>query len=84
MTGTTTQIMIDVADILHHAPASVFTAAKHRLFKMSVAVAAFALGCAAGACIYAKLGTWCFVIPPLLTLPAIFLASPDPAPQKGA
>lgn len=84
MTGTTTQIMIDVADVLRRAPVSVLTVAKPRLGKMSASVAAFALGCAAGACLYAKFGTWCFVLPPLVALPAVLLAGSEPAPQKTA
>ncbi|WP_050419479.1 YoaK family protein [Bradyrhizobium tropiciagri] len=78
MTGTTTQIMIDVADVLRGAPATVLTVAKPRLSKMAASVTAFALGCAAGAVLYAKLGTLCFVIPPLIALPAVFLASAEP------
>lgn len=77
MTGTTTQIMIDVADVLRSAPVAVLTVAKPRLLKMTMSVAAFGLGCAAGAVLYAKIGTWCFVIPPLLAVPAVFLAPPD-------
>jgi uncharacterized membrane protein YoaK (UPF0700 family) len=84
MTGTTTQIMIDVADVLRRAPVSVLTVAKPRLGKMSASVAAFALGCAAGACLYARFGTWCFVLPPLVALPAVLLAGSEPAPQKTA
>ncbi|WP_426419646.1 YoaK family protein [Bradyrhizobium genosp. A] len=84
MTGTTTQIMIDVADVMRSAPASVLTVAKPRLGKMSASVAAFAFGCAAGACLYAKFGTWCFVLPPLIALPAVVLARTEPAPQKTA
>ncbi|WP_426410015.1 YoaK family protein [Bradyrhizobium ganzhouense] len=82
MTGTTTQIMIDVADVLRSAPAPVLVAARPRLSKMTASVIAFALGCAAGACLYAKLGTWCFVLPPFIALPAVFLAESDPLPQK--
>lgn len=84
MTGTTTQIMIDVADVMRSAPASVLTVAKPRLGKMSASVAAFAFGCAAGACLYAKFGTWCFVLPPLIALPAVVLARTESAPQKTA
>jgi uncharacterized membrane protein YoaK (UPF0700 family) len=84
MTGTTTQIMIDVADVLRRAPASVLIVARPRVSKMSANVAMFALGCAAGACLYAKLGTWCFVLPPLIALPAVLLAESEPAPQKTA
>lgn len=84
MTGTTTQIMIDVADLLRRAPVSVLVVAKPRLGKMSASVAAFALGCAAGASLYAKFGTWCFVLPPLIALPPVLLASSESAPQKTA
>ncbi|UFW90585.1 DUF1275 family protein [Bradyrhizobium barranii] len=78
MTGTTTQIMIDVADVLRGAPASVLTVARPRLGKMGASVAAFALGCGIGAVLYAKFGTWCFVLSPLIALPAVFLALPEP------
>ncbi|WP_245328891.1 DUF1275 family protein [Bradyrhizobium centrolobii] len=44
MTGTTTQIMIDVADVLRSAPVSVLTVARPRLGKMTASVAAFAVG----------------------------------------
>lgn len=82
MTGTTTQIMIDVADVLRRAPASVLTVARPRLGKMSASVLAFGLGCAAGACLFARFGTWCFLLPPLIALPPVFLARTEPAPQK--
>lgn len=78
MTGTTTQIMIDVADVLRGAPAATLTVAKPRLGKMAASVAAFALGCAAGACIYATFGTWCFLLPPLIAIPGVLLAAPEP------
>ncbi|MGY4318120.1 uncharacterized membrane protein YoaK (UPF0700 family) [Bradyrhizobium sp. JR3.5] len=78
MTGTTTQIMIDVADFIRGAPASVLSVAKPRIGKMAASVTAFALGCAAGAILYAKLGTWCFAIPPLIAAPAVFLAAAEP------
>jgi len=78
MTGTTTQIMIDVADVLRGAPASVLTVARPRLGKMAASVVAFALGCAGGACLYAGFGTWCFLLPPLIALPAVFLVKAEP------
>ena len=60
MTGTTTQIMIDLADIFH-GPADVTTVARSRLARMSASVAAFAVGCGAAAIFYALFGTWCFL-----------------------
>ncbi|WP_131867416.1 MULTISPECIES: YoaK family protein [unclassified Bradyrhizobium] len=78
MTGTTTQIMIDVADVMRGAPIAVLSVAKPRLGKMAASVVAFAVGCAAGACLYATLGSWCFVLPPVIALPAVFLAPAEP------
>lgn len=78
MTGTTTQIMIDVADVLRGAPSPVLSAARPRLGKMAASVTAFALGCGIGAGLFAKFGTWCFVLPPLIALPAVFLAGTRP------
>jgi hypothetical protein len=45
---------------------------------MAASVTAFALGCGIGACLYAKFGTWCFVLPPLIAFPAVFLAAAEP------
>jgi hypothetical protein len=36
------------------------------------------LGCGIGAVLYAKFGTRCFVLPPLIALPAVFLAAAEP------
>lgn len=82
MTGTTTQIMIDLADILRRAPPEVTTPAKGRLRRMSASVAAFALGCAGGAFLFAISGKWCFIVPPLLALPPLFMpeSRPDTLP----
>jgi uncharacterized membrane protein YoaK (UPF0700 family) len=77
MTGTTTQIMIDVADLIRGAAADISGPAKARLIKMTTSVATFALGCAVGACLYAACGNWCFVVPPLLAMPALLLAGPQ-------
>lgn len=75
MTGTTTQIMIDLADMLRNAPPGELAPARGRLPKMSASVGAFAFGCAAGAGLYAGFGNWCFVAAPLLAIPAVILAS---------
>jgi uncharacterized membrane protein YoaK (UPF0700 family) len=73
MTGNTTQIMIDLADLLRgvspNARGAIFT----RLSRMSGSVAAFAAGCAAAALIYAKQGVWCFAIPPIVAACTLWL-----------
>ncbi len=74
MTGTTTQIMIDLADMMQTSIRE--KATEHpgaRLLKMSTNIVVFALGCAAAAVLYAHVGVWCFVIPPVLGAIALFL-----------
>lgn len=66
VTGSTTQIMIDLADLARNPPAMTEEARKaaHTRFKrLGSSVAAFAIGCAAGAILYVTLGTWCFLVP---------------------
>lgn len=70
MTGTTTQIMLDLADRIHGMPAEQKTALDARLARMSLAVLAFAVGCAAAALLYAVAGMWCFAAPPIVALGA--------------
>ena len=74
MTGTTTQIMIDLADLLGPISADARTEARSRLRRMAPSAAAFAVGCAAGAALFAFAGMWCFILPPILAL--ISLAPP--------
>jgi uncharacterized membrane protein YoaK (UPF0700 family) len=64
MTGTTTQIMIDVADLI--LPGGAKSQSRARLTTMSVTVLVFALGCGAAALLFMKLGMWCFLLPPIL------------------
>jgi uncharacterized membrane protein YoaK (UPF0700 family) len=66
MTGNTTQIMIDLADLVRGVSAEARNAIRSRLSRMSGSVAAFAAGCAAAALIYAKQDVWCFLIPPIV------------------
>lgn len=70
MTGTTTQIMLDLADRIRGVPAEQKTALDARLQRMSLAVLAFAFGCAAAALLYAFAGMWCFAAPPVVAFGA--------------
>jgi uncharacterized membrane protein YoaK (UPF0700 family) len=91
MTGTTTQIMIDLADMVHGLPAGE-TATRARLGRMAVAVVSFAAGATAAALLLAKVGSWCFLLPPLIALWTRLTAgtvsmvaggaSPPPAPAQ--
>jgi uncharacterized membrane protein YoaK (UPF0700 family) len=64
MTGTTTQIMMDLGDLIHGVAPDKRAATRERLRQMTMSVLAFALGALA----YALLGVWCFWAPPLLLL----------------
>ncbi|GJD64604.1 YoaK family protein [Methylobacterium frigidaeris] len=76
MTGTTTQIMIDLADLLRGVPAE--HAARSRIARMSAAVAAFALGCGLAALLYYLVGLAALALAPAL----ILVAATDPASAK--
>jgi uncharacterized membrane protein YoaK (UPF0700 family) len=71
MTGTSTQIMIDLADLARGLPKEMRGEVQARLGRMAASVAAFGLGCAASAALYATLGVWCFAVPPILALAAL-------------
>lgn len=73
MTGTTTQVMIDLADLLRGLPPQDAVTARARLLRMSSSVAVFAAGCAAAALTYTWVNIWCFVIPPVLAACAVAL-----------
>ena len=73
MTGSTTQIMIDVADLLRGASGEARKAIRSRLARLSSSVASFAIGCAAAALLYALQGIWCFAVPPLIGACAVFM-----------
>ncbi len=77
MTGTTTQIMLDLAELTMRGSAENSAAAYARVRTMIVAVAAFAIGCAAAAFLYINVSIWCFLLPPVLIVAA--LASRTPA-----
>lgn len=78
MTGTTTQIMIDLADVLHGVSGDASKMIRARMLKMGANVVAFALGCGAGAILFLGAGMWCFAIPPVLGLVAFFVPTATP------
>jgi uncharacterized membrane protein YoaK (UPF0700 family) len=73
MTGTTTQMMIDLADLVYGAKPETRDATRSRLLRMAASVGAFALGCAAAALLFAQFGMWCFVLPPLIGIGTLTL-----------
>jgi uncharacterized membrane protein YoaK (UPF0700 family) len=79
MTGNTTQVMLDLADLVRGVPADARNAIHMRLSRMSGSLAAFAAGCAAAALIYAKQGVWCFALPPLVGACTLWFRETMPA-----
>ena len=65
MTGTTTQVMIDLADRIY-APQGTESQSGARLVQMSINILVFAIGCGAAALLYSRVGVECFVVPPII------------------
>jgi uncharacterized membrane protein YoaK (UPF0700 family) len=67
MTGSTTQIMIDIADLIRGAlPPQVRSATWTRCARLLRSVCIFALGCGVSALIYLRFGTAVFIAPPVV------------------
>jgi len=80
MTGTTTQIMLDLGDKLHGVPPEQKDVIDARLSHMAASVGVFAVGCAMAALLYAWLGMWCFALPPVVAF-AAWRCRQDPEPM---
>src|SRR5438552_15195136 len=65
MTGTTTQVMIDVADRMY-APKRTESPPGARFVQMSTNILFFAIGCGAAALLYSQVGVKCFLVPPIV------------------
>ena len=81
MTGNTTQIMIDLTDLLRGATPEQQLLIRPRLRRLCTGVVSFAAGCATAALAYALYGVWCFVVPPVVGLCALCLREAAPAPS---
>ena len=77
MTGTTTQLMLDVTDWLA-GPRPVPAALRQRIRDLLTAVLTFAIGCGVAALLFAKTGMYCFLLPPLLALLSLCLRGKEP------
>jgi uncharacterized membrane protein YoaK (UPF0700 family) len=68
MTGTTTQIMLDVADLIHGAAPNQASTVRAHAIGLAKAVLTFAVGCGCASLLYMQVGTWCFLVPPVIAL----------------
>lgn len=78
MTGNTTQIIIDLVDLIRSGPAEQKAQMRGRIARLGVSVLSFALGCAAAAIFFYVAGNWCFVVAPVLGLLAAQRAARAP------
>jgi uncharacterized membrane protein YoaK (UPF0700 family) len=77
MTGTTTQVMLDIADTIYPREAAQVQTA--RLIQMSTNVLVFALGCGAAALLFVRFGIWYFVVPPMVAVMALIIRLTQPS-----
>jgi uncharacterized membrane protein YoaK (UPF0700 family) len=73
MTGSSTQIMLDLADLLQGMRPEAAAATRARLKRTTLSVAVFAAGCGLAALLYARLGEWCFGALPLLGVATLMM-----------
>jgi len=73
MTGTTTQVMLDLADMMHGLHPEIAAATRARFRRMTLSVAVFAAGCGLAALLYARVSSWCFCALPALGLCALMM-----------
>jgi uncharacterized membrane protein YoaK (UPF0700 family) len=81
MTGSSTQVMIDIADLIRGLPSDRRDQVRARLGKLSSAILAFALGCGLAAGGYVVWGMWCFAAPPVLAALLLFADGASPQPR---
>lgn len=77
MTGTTTQIMLDLGDIVAKSKPEEIGAAKARVKKMGAAVITFAAGCGIGAAAFMFVPVAAFSLPVVLAIVALFASSAE-------
>jgi uncharacterized membrane protein YoaK (UPF0700 family) len=68
MTGSTTQTVLDIADLLFPRPESDRQALLQRIRLLAPTILAFAIGCLAAAALFRLVGLWLFTVPPLMSL----------------
>ena len=77
MTGTTTQVMLDIADLLSGADGETRKVAQLRVRTLSAALVTFAAGCGIAAVLYAVVRQQSFFVPALVALLALAFTPGD-------
>ena len=73
MTGTTTQLMLDLADMTRGIGNRRPGATLPRLRRLTTSVVVFAAGCALAALLYARVTEWCFCLLPVLGIATLMM-----------
>lgn len=81
MTGTTTQVMMDLAELISGTATERASEVKGRLKRSATSLVCFAIGCAAAALAFIASPTWCFVVPPALVALSFLAPSSEPSPK---
>ncbi len=85
MTGSTTQIMLDLADLLRPGlPAEARLVARKRCAALAASVCVFAVGCAVAALAYVYFGMAAFLLPPVVAALIFWPGVAAASPQSGA
>lgn len=84
MTGTTTQIMIDLTDLMRGVRGEEAGKMRGRLSRMAASVGCFALGCGLAAVLFMIGGMWCFALPPLVALVTLAMRESLPSDARPA
>jgi len=75
MTGSTTQIMLDLGDMIHGLPPEKAATIRTRLKGMTASVVLFGTGCGLAALLFVEIGMWCFCVLPFLGACALMMRS---------
>lgn len=73
MTGTTTQIMLDLADMMQGLRPELAASTGARFRRMTTSIVLFALGCGLAALLFAGVNKWCFCALPALGVAALLM-----------
>ena len=73
MTGTTTQLMLDLADMSKGSESDIAGTARTRIKRLTTSVVVFATGCALAALLYARVTEWCFCLLPVFGVATLMM-----------
>lgn len=74
MTGTTTQLMLDLADLARGSGREIAMVTRTtRVKRLTASIVVFAAGCALAALLYARVSEWCFCMLPIFGVATLMM-----------